>query len=282
MAKESEQVFRVDLRIPMMYFSKIEALAETTNQDFTPTTKPNNDGSLKRDKEGNEITPKRAVTPVILDLISIALDSLERGNISEDSISSNKTSLGVDTEKKILDTLLAKMEGMLSDKLSDMIEDKFNSYVSNPSHETILNTPSAPQPVTVLSEDKPTKEVNKRGLDQSPAPSAKTKSNDELPEVIDASLIKVKEITPDIIDKGLQTKELGLRFRLKFDTFSDTNITKKYPKEFDKEGKINEDFSIAREKFIKWSMDKDPEGIGWDRLKKQGDNDKQFYPITQE
>ncbi len=56
------------------------------NLPYSPTTKPNRDGSLKTDKEGNVIQPKVSVSPIILDLISLGLKAINQGTAESDKL----------------------------------------------------------------------------------------------------------------------------------------------------------------------------------------------------
>jgi hypothetical protein len=79
MAKDkTEGMQRIDLRIPSNIYSDIEAIAIERGLPYAPTTKPNRDGTFKRNKNGDIIEPKVSVSPVILDLIELGLTHLKK------------------------------------------------------------------------------------------------------------------------------------------------------------------------------------------------------------
>lgn len=79
MAKDKTQgMQRIDLRVPDHIYNQIETIAIANKLPFSPTTKPNRDGSLKTDKDGNVIQPKVSVSPIILDLINLGLKAIAK------------------------------------------------------------------------------------------------------------------------------------------------------------------------------------------------------------
>jgi hypothetical protein len=131
MAKDKTQgMQRIDLRIPDHTYNEIEKLAIANNLPFSPTTKPNRDGTFKTDKDGNKIQPKVSVSPIILDLINLGLRAINQGTADSDKLGDKTRPIEYqvnsqidisDIEKKIIDTLTQKIEGIVSDKLHKSI-----------------------------------------------------------------------------------------------------------------------------------------------------------------
>lgn len=116
---------RVDLRLPSDLYEKIEKIAHATNQPFTPKSK-------------NTDNPKPVLTQVIIKLIQLGLsqidetelESLENDN-KELTLKPSANQIEVEEiEKKILNTLLQKLEAIVSDKLEDMVTNKINEVIS--------------------------------------------------------------------------------------------------------------------------------------------------------
>jgi hypothetical protein len=124
MAKDKSgksEVTRVDLRIPNHLFEEIEKLAIETNQPLHHRT-------------GNIIT-----TPVILNLIQLGLKSVRQDNVEVKAIASKDSLKEAEIEKKILSTLLLKVEGIVSDKLADIVKDEVNEAILRQFNETQTN-----------------------------------------------------------------------------------------------------------------------------------------------
>lgn len=109
---KDENVARVDLRVPLGIFEKIELLSEQTNQPFTPKTK-------------NSDNPKRAVTPIVLKLIELGL-----GVIGEDSskLTQGLISRDVDNSETIENRLFERLEKRLSKRLEELLESKLGLF----------------------------------------------------------------------------------------------------------------------------------------------------------
>ncbi|WP_330205497.1 hypothetical protein [Cyanobacterium sp. Dongsha4] len=117
---KDENVMRVDVRVPLGMYEKIEILAEKTNQPFTPKTKNTNN-------------PKRAVTPIILKLIEVGLKAIDEDSsmLSEDLVTPDN-----DNSDTIENRIFERLEKRLEAKLDELIEarltaDTENEYVKN-------------------------------------------------------------------------------------------------------------------------------------------------------
>lgn len=124
MAKDKSgksEVTRVDLRIPNHLFEEIEKLAIETNQPL------------------HHRTGKIITTPVILNLIQLGLKSVRQDNVEVQAIASKDSLKEAEIEKKILSTLLQKVEGILSDKLADIVKDEVNEAILRQFNETQTN-----------------------------------------------------------------------------------------------------------------------------------------------
>jgi hypothetical protein len=132
MAKDKTQgMQRLDLRVPDHIYSQIERIAIANNLPYSPTTKPNADGSLKKDKDGNLIQPKVSVSPIIIDLINLGLKAIKEGTADKSELGDKTRHIEYqinnqidvsDIEKKIIDTLTQKIEGIVSDELHKSIK----------------------------------------------------------------------------------------------------------------------------------------------------------------
>ncbi len=108
MARESEKITRVDVRIPNEIYQKIEAIAKETKQPI-------------HHKSG-----KPVVTPIILNLINLGLEAVSKDDFNLESLASkvsgNYQINIADIEQKLLVSLLAKLESMVEAKVSEIVE----------------------------------------------------------------------------------------------------------------------------------------------------------------
>jgi hypothetical protein len=140
MAKDKTQgMQRIDLRIPDHTYNEIEKIAIANNLPFSPTTKPNRDGTLKTDKQGNIIQPKVSVSPIILDLINLGLRAIASGGENSDKLGDKtrnreyqiNSQIDIsEIEKKIINTLSQKIEGIVSDKVNEALNKLTNNFTS--------------------------------------------------------------------------------------------------------------------------------------------------------
>ncbi|BAQ66938.1 hypothetical protein [Geminocystis sp. NIES-3709] len=116
MAKDKSgksDVTRIDLRIPNHIFEEIEKLAEETNQPL------------------HHISGKVITTPVILNLINLGLESVRKEDFGIESIASKDSLREAEIEKKIINTLSQRLEAIVSDKLTDIIENKVKEAINS-------------------------------------------------------------------------------------------------------------------------------------------------------
>lgn len=135
---KDENVARVDLRVPLGIFERIEFLSEQTNQPFTPKTK-------------NSDNPKRAVTPIVLKLIELGL-----GVIGEDSskLTQDLILTDVDNSETIENRLFERLEKRLSKRLDELLESKSGLF------EALNKADTSPEIQENLSELSDIKEDN--------------------------------------------------------------------------------------------------------------------------
>ena len=115
MAKDKSgksDVTRIDLRIPNHLFNEIEKLAQETNQPV------------------HHLTGKIITTPIILNLIDLGLESIRQEDVGIEAIASKDSLKEAEIEKKILFTLLQKVEGIVSGKLTDLVKNEVNEAIS--------------------------------------------------------------------------------------------------------------------------------------------------------
>ena len=108
MARESEKITRVDVRIPNEIYQKIEAIAKETNQPV------------------HHRSGKPVITPIILNLINLGLEAVSQDDFNLESLAS-KVSVNyqiniAEIEQKLLASLLAKLESMVEAKVSEIVE----------------------------------------------------------------------------------------------------------------------------------------------------------------
>lgn len=127
MAKDkTEGMQRIDLRIPSNIYSDIEAIAIERGLPYAPTTKPNRDGTFKRNKNGDIIEPKISVSPVILDLIELGLTHLKKNGKGD--IASGGKPNQVENNSLLID-ILRRLEAL--EKLSRGNSENESEYVKN-------------------------------------------------------------------------------------------------------------------------------------------------------
>lgn len=121
----SKAIQRVDLRIPYEIYTELEKIAVQKNIPYAPKTKPNYDGSLKTDKEGNLIEPRVAVTPIILELLSESLKKTSK-------VIPFKTNKNYDENKKqdFIPLSLKKYSEELNKKLNSLSSEKKEIAIS--------------------------------------------------------------------------------------------------------------------------------------------------------
>lgn len=100
-------VQKVDLRVPLEIFGKIEEIAIKTNQPFTPRSKNTNN-------------PKPVVTSVILKALELALGKLENELIEE--LSEGKALTNPIISDSLEDRIFKRLEVRLEAKLDELIE----------------------------------------------------------------------------------------------------------------------------------------------------------------
>lgn len=93
-----KNVKRVDLRIPIKMYEKLEKMAEEANMPFTPKTK-------------NMGNPTRALTPVLLKLIELGLEVIEDDN--------SKLLQCLDNSQLIEDKIFKRLEKRLQEKVDE-------------------------------------------------------------------------------------------------------------------------------------------------------------------
>ncbi len=109
MARESEKITRVDVRIPNEIYQKIEAIAKETNQPV------------------HHRSGKPVITPIILNLINLGLEAVSQDDFNLESLTS-KVSVNYQINiSEIEQKLLASLET----QLEELVEEKLPAIVSN-------------------------------------------------------------------------------------------------------------------------------------------------------
>ncbi len=108
MARESEKITRVDVRIPIEIYRQIEAIAKETNQPL------------------HHRSGKPVITPIILNLINLGLEAVSKDDFNLESLASQVSvnyQINIsEIEQKLLVSLLAKLESMVEAKVSEIVE----------------------------------------------------------------------------------------------------------------------------------------------------------------
>ncbi|WP_069791364.1 hypothetical protein A5482_014525 (plasmid) [Cyanobacterium sp. IPPAS B-1200] len=295
MAKKEKGITRVDLRIPDEIFTQIETIAENNGMDFTPTTKPDENGNWKKDKQGNVIKPKRAVTPVILDLLKLGLRAIAQDEgLRAEEIGTKKLSSEIELESSVMGILQNNLSDLLATQLEELIEKKLvermaklpvkpspiettpNEKLDN-SHQNPSTTPHKQDyPAEVipseelLEREQPSDDSTQINLELNPSeetPSAVTVS-DIKSEVVsrDNEQPTHKPIPPELMG-GLKAKELAKRFK----TPDEAYVRKLW-------SRYKKDYGDNRlQKFKEKTKELDPEGFSWYRTE-----DEATYYVYQE
>ncbi|MBD2395966.1 recombinase family protein [Cyanobacterium aponinum FACHB-4101] len=116
---KDENVTRVDVRVPLAMYERIEVLAEKTNQPFTPKTK-------------NTANPKRVVTPIILKLVELGLKAIDEDSskLDEDLVTQD-----IDNSESIENRLFVRLEKRLEAKLDELLEARVKADTITPDIE---------------------------------------------------------------------------------------------------------------------------------------------------
>ncbi|WP_133117796.1 hypothetical protein [Cyanobacterium aponinum] len=176
---KDENVMRVDVRVPLNMYERIEILAEKTNQPFTPKTK-------------NTDNPKRVVTPIILKLVELGLGVIEEDSskLIEDLVTPE-----IDNSETIENRIFERLEKRLDSKLDELIGDKLGLF------ETRLKEITEAQltAVTITPENE-----NKESAIEP----------NETIEVITPEVVnEVKVSALEVMSEGLSSGKLAQRFK---------------------------------------------------------------------
>lgn len=112
--KKQDNSVRVDVRIPEDIYSEIEKIAIATNQPYTPKSK-------------NSDNPKPVVTPIILKLIELGLDSLARQGLELD----NKEISDLEADIKLTDLedrIVKRLESHLRKLVDEQVIEAISQY----------------------------------------------------------------------------------------------------------------------------------------------------------
>ena len=109
MARESEKITRVDVRIPNEIYQKIEAIAIKTNQPI------------------HHRSGKPVITPIILNLINLGLEAVSKDDFNLESLASK---ISVNYQINIAD-IEQKLLASLENQLEELVEEKLPAIVSN-------------------------------------------------------------------------------------------------------------------------------------------------------
>lgn len=165
---DKSDITRVDLRIPNHIFKDIEKLALETNQPL------------------HHISGKVITTTVILNLINLGLESVRTEDFSIESIASKDSLREAEIEKKVLNTLTQRLEGIVSDKLTDIMETKIKEAIgvvrSIGSNEDNSETDLLPKEIKTFEDSKSKKYKTYREARQVIVEMYLPKPSPELPE----------------------------------------------------------------------------------------------------
>jgi hypothetical protein len=132
MAKESEKITRVDVRIPNDIYSQIEHIAIETNQPI------------------HHRSGKPVVTPIIVNLLSLGLEAgakrcckqFDKEDFNLESLTDKQSGTNrikeAELEKKILASLEEKLEAMIENKIRELLGDKVSDNKSDSKNNNLV------------------------------------------------------------------------------------------------------------------------------------------------
>ncbi|BAQ64602.1 hypothetical protein GM3709_1367 [Geminocystis sp. NIES-3709] len=250
---------RVDVRIPLEFYSEIENIAIATNQPPTPKSK-------------NTDNPKPIVTPIILKLMELGLGVIENEGIEvlgENNIKPlPNTHISDKIEDKLFKRLEARLEQLLearlradteeikedSDNSESITEDikKDNSEIKN----SLVNETITPE---IMIENEVIERVSSGNENNEYVKNLN--AIEVIPEVViedkEVSALNNDDIRENEFENGLFSKGLGNRLGYK----GHSEVSKKFK-------------DLSKEDFIQWTKEKDKNGIGWYR----NETDNKYYP----
>ena len=218
MAKESEKITRVDVRIPNEIYEQINQIAIETNQPV------------------HHRSGKPVVTPIILNLINLGLEAVEKKDFNLESLTDKLSGINQIDIKAIEDKVTANLADKLSGinqveieasekKLLASIEDKLESIVEAKVNEVLDH-------------------ISKSNTESELDDEIKSESISYFPEENEEEEIVESEDT--LNNLSLNQTQLAKRLGYKTHSTVSTNFKK-----------------MSKGEFIKWSKGKDPEGKGW-------------------
>ena len=231
MAKESEKVTRIDVRIPNDIYEQIEKIAVETNQPV------------------HHRSGKPVVTPIILNLINLGLEAVSKEEfdleVLTDKVSANNRIDLKQIEERVIETVSDKLSGNnqidieeIEKKLLASLGNKLESMVFAKVNEVLDKISSS------NTESEVDEEIKSESINYFP---------DEDEEEIEDTAVKEEEIKTEselIIDSNdkllLNQSELAKRLGYK----NHSGLSKQFKK-------------LSKEQFIEWSKSKDPDGNGW-------------------
>ena len=279
MAKESEKITRVDVRIPNEIYEQINQIAIETNQPV------------------HHRSGKPVVTPIILNLINLGLEAVEKEDFNLESLTDKQSGINQIDIKAIEDQVTANLTDKLSsinqidlkviedkviatitDKLSDInqiereasekkllasIEDKLESIVEAKVNE-VLDHISQSNTESELDEEIKSESISyfpeegEEDIEAELEIRSDTSLKEDNLQWLEDTAVKKEENEHNqlqlIEDRGeklsLNQTELGKRLGYKGHSSVSTNFKK-----------------LSKEEFINWSKGKDPEGKGWYKVK---------------
>ena len=238
--KKTDNSVRVDVRIPEDIYSEIEKIAIATNQPYTPKSK-------------NSDNPKPVVTPIILKLLELGLDSLTQQGLELD----NKKISDLEADIKLTD-LEDRIVKRLESHLRKLVDEQVIEAILQCEHFSKLLEDEDINIINNLSDisDLDNEEDNDSLEDVAPEDNEIIKDNSENEdnETIEAITEDNSEIKEDK-EQGLSMGKLADRFKTNKNEgkgASKTTISSKFKE-------------LSKEAFIDWSKENDPENKGWYR-----------------
>ena len=275
MAKESEKITRVDVRIPNEIYEQINQIAIETNQPV------------------HHRSGKPVVTPIILNLINLGLEAVEKEDFNlerltdkqsgknqiylkaiEDKVTANLADKisGINQinvqaiEDKVTDNLADKISGInqveieaIEKKLLASIEDKFESIVEAKINEVLDH----------ISLSNTENEVDEKIKSQSISYFPEEGEEDIEAELEIRSDTSLKEDNLQWLEDTAVKKEENEHNQLQLieDTLNNLSLNQtKLAKRlgYKTHSTVSTNFKkMSKEEFINWSKGKDPEGKGW-------------------
>lgn len=249
--KKQDNSVRVDVRIPEDIYSEIEKIAIATNQPYTPKSK-------------NSDNPKPVVTPIILKLIELGLDSLARQGLELN----DKEVSDLEADIKLTDLedrIVKRLENHLRKLVDEQVIEAISQYehlnkILDDEDINIINQLSDISDLDIYEDNESLEDITPDN--ETIEDNSENETNETIEDNSEPNLLP-KEVESEDKEQGLSMGKLAERFKTNKNEgkgASKTSISTNLKK-------------LSKEAFINWSKENDPENKGWYR----NEADNLFY-----